>query len=65
MSAETALKALELIANSWPIAAAVIGVSAAIVVHRLIKRATDYGHQERMDRLRGNQAVVVRHSEEG
>lgn len=54
------MEALKIIAESWPIAAMVIGVSAAYVVRRSLRQRMQIGHQERLDRAQGNQAVVVR-----
>jgi NADH:ubiquinone oxidoreductase subunit F (NADH-binding) len=54
------MKALEIIAGSWPIAVMVVGVSIALVVRRSIKQAMDNDREAKRDRAMGNQAVVVR-----
>lgn len=59
------MEALKIVAESWPIAAMVIGLSGAYVVRRTIRQSMEIGHAERMDRAQGNQAVVVRNREDG
>jgi len=54
------LRALEILAGSWPIAIAVVGVTTALVVRFSLKQAMDNNREEKRDRARGNQAVVVR-----
>lgn len=58
------LKALELVAGSWPLAVAVVGVAVAIVVRRSLKQAMDNNRAVKIDRAQGNQAVVVRSRED-
>lgn len=60
------MRALEIIADSWPIAVMVVGVCAAYVVRRSIKQVVDTNHVEAMDRQSGSRAVVVqgRHSDD-
>lgn len=65
MTTEQALKALELISGSWPLAAAVVGIAIAITVRRSLKQAMDNDRADKQDRAQGNQAVVVRGREDG
>ena len=53
------MKALEIIAMSWPIAAMFVAFCAAITIYTLIRRVMKDSHEERMERLNGNNAVVV------
>lgn len=58
------MHALEIIAQSWPIAVMVVGVASAIVVRRSLKQVMDNDRAEKLDRAQGNKAVVVRSRED-
>lgn len=58
------MEALKIVAESWPIAAMVIGLGVTATVYRVVQKSERRAHLERMDRLQGNQAVVVRKYDE-
>ena len=56
------LEYLKVIAESWPIAVMVIGVSAAIVVRRSLRQAMN--NSAEIQELRASSALVVRNKDE-
>lgn len=62
MTVDQALQALKLISESWPLAAAAVGITIALVVRRCFKQALTNEHEKSMDRAQGNKAVVVHES---
>lgn len=58
------LQGLRIVAESWPLAAMVVGVAAAVVVRRSLRQAMDNTRAESEDRAQGNRAVVVSGREE-
>lgn len=59
MTPDFALKALELVAGSWPIAFITVGIGIAFVVRRCFKQALDNDKAEKEARNSGERAVVV------
>ena len=56
------LEFLRIIAGSWPIAAMVIGIAAAIVIRRTFKQMMDA--TEKQNEYRASNAVVVKQRED-
>ena len=54
------MEALQIVAGSWPIAAMVVGLSAAFVVRRTLRQAMNNQREKELERAQGNQAVIVR-----
>jgi hypothetical protein len=59
---ENIMEALRIVAGSWPIAAIVIGTGITFTVRRTWKQSMQLAHEEKMDQLAGNRAVVVQAS---
>jgi len=56
------LEYLKVIAESWPIAVMVIGISAAIVIRRSLRQAMN--NSAEIQELRASSALVVRNKDE-
>ena len=56
---ENLMEALRIVAASWPVAAMVVGVTTGIVVRRSMYQAMNNDRLEKIERAKGNQAVVV------
>jgi hypothetical protein len=58
------LEFFKILADSWPIAWMVLGITAAVVIRKSFKQAMDNDRAEKLDRAQGNNAVVVQNRRE-